>query len=114
MSHRGKAPLSYRNPADTRRLYCACQIKFMSVDGQCAIVGNGNLDSQSFWHSQEANILIDNPQIVADWMDQLRTNQSTHKYGRVDTDGIWRDPTTGEELEKPKNISCFSAMRAVI
>ncbi|TKA56925.1 hypothetical protein B0A53_01326 [Rhodotorula sp. CCFEE 5036] len=91
-----------------------CHIKFMSVDGQCAIVGNGNLDSQSFWHSQEANILIDNPQLVADWMDQLRTNQSTHKYGRVDTDGIWRDPTTGAELEKPKNISCFSAMRAVI
>ncbi|BGP32210.1 hypothetical protein JCM10296v2_003990 [Rhodotorula toruloides] len=91
-----------------------CHIKFMSVDGQCAIVGNGNLDSQSFWHSQEANILIDNPQIVADWMDQLRTNQSTHKYGRVDTDGIWRDPSTGEELEKPKSISCFTAMRAVI
>ncbi|BGP24735.1 hypothetical protein Rt10032_c02g1161 [Rhodotorula toruloides] len=91
-----------------------CHIKFMSVDGQCAIVGNGNLDSQSFWHSQEANILIDNPQIVADWMDQLRANQSTHKYGRVDTDGIWRDPSTGEELEKPKSISCFSAMRAVI
>ncbi|GJN90674.1 hypothetical protein Rhopal_003686-T1 [Rhodotorula paludigena] len=91
-----------------------CHIKFMSVDGQCAIVGNGNLDSQSFWHSQEANILIDNPQIVADWMDQLRTNQSTHKYGRVDTDGIWRDPSTGEELEKPKSIGCFTALRAVI
>ncbi|TNY24646.1 hypothetical protein DMC30DRAFT_345314 [Rhodotorula diobovata] len=91
-----------------------CHIKFMSVDGQCAIVGNGNLDSQSFWHSQEANILVDNPQLVADWMDQLRTNQSTHKYGRVDTDGIWRDPTTGEELEKPKSIGCFTAMRAVI
>ncbi|BGP40302.1 hypothetical protein JCM10449v2_004261 [Rhodotorula kratochvilovae] len=91
-----------------------CHIKFMSVDGQCAIVGNGNLDSQSFWHSQEANILVDNPQLVADWMDQLRTNQSTHKYGRVDTDGIWRDPSTGEELEKPKSIGCFTAMRAVI
>ncbi|GAA6049780.1 hypothetical protein JCM3770_002157 [Rhodotorula araucariae] len=91
-----------------------CHIKFMSVDGQCAIVGNGNLDSQSFWHSQEANILVDNPQLVADWMDQLRTNQSTHQYGRVDTDGIWRDATTGEELEKPKSIGCFTAMRAVI
>ncbi|BGP55664.1 hypothetical protein JCM8202v2_003269 [Rhodotorula sphaerocarpa] len=91
-----------------------CHIKFMSVDGQCAIVGNGNLDSQSFWHSQEANVMVDNPQLVADWMDQLRTNQSTHQYGRVDTDGIWRDSATGEELEKPKAISCFSAMRAVI
>ncbi|GAA6034084.1 hypothetical protein JCM8097_000685 [Rhodosporidiobolus ruineniae] len=91
-----------------------CHIKFLAVDNQCAVVGNGNMDSQSFWHSQEANVLVDSPQIVADWMDQLKTNQSTHKYGRVDTDGIWRDPTTGEELEKPKSISCWSAMRAVI
>ncbi|BGP16314.1 hypothetical protein JCM10213_006470 [Rhodosporidiobolus nylandii] len=91
-----------------------CHIKFLAVDGQCGVVGNGNMDSQSFWHSQEANVLIDNPQIVSDWMDQLRTNQSTHKYGRVDTDGIWRDPTTGEELEKPKSIGCITAMRAVI
>lgn len=65
-------------------------------------------------HSQEANILIDDPQIVSDWMDQLLANQSTYKYGRVDTDGIWRDPTTGEELEKPKNVSCFSAVWAMI
>ncbi|GAA5918081.1 hypothetical protein JCM6882_004984 [Rhodosporidiobolus microsporus] len=91
-----------------------CHIKFLAVDGQCGIVGNGNMDSQSFWHSQEANVMIDSPQIVADWMDQLRTNQSTHRYGRVDTDGIWRDPTTGEELEKPKAIGCITAMRAVI
>ncbi|GAA5820248.1 hypothetical protein JCM11251_005543 [Rhodosporidiobolus azoricus] len=91
-----------------------CHIKFLAVDGQCGIVGNGNMDSQSFWHSQEANVLVDSPQIVSDWMDQLRTNQSTHKYGRVDTDGIWRDPTTGEELEKPKSIGCITAMRAVI
>ncbi|GAA6013836.1 hypothetical protein JCM10207_008208 [Rhodosporidiobolus poonsookiae] len=91
-----------------------CHIKFLAVDSRCGIVGNGNMDSQSFWHSQEANILIDSPQIVGDWMDQLRTNQSTHKFGRVDTDGIWRDPTTGEELEKPKKIGCITALRAVI
>ncbi|GAA5992282.1 hypothetical protein JCM11641_001161 [Rhodosporidiobolus odoratus] len=91
-----------------------CHIKFLAVDGQCGIVGNGNMDSQSFWHSQEANVLIDSPQVVADWMDQLKTNQSTHQYGRVDTDGIWRDPTTGEELEKPKSIGCITALRAVI
>ncbi|GAA5856728.1 hypothetical protein JCM8547_008811 [Rhodosporidiobolus lusitaniae] len=91
-----------------------CHIKFLSVDGQCGIVGNGNMDSQSFWHSQEANVLVDSPQIVSDWMDQLRTNQSTHKYGRVDTDGIWRDPVSGEELESPKKIGCWTAMRAVI
>jgi hypothetical protein len=29
-----------------------CHIKFMSVDGQIAIIGNGNMDSQSWFHSQ--------------------------------------------------------------
>ncbi|GAA6064331.1 hypothetical protein JCM10212_003576 [Sporobolomyces blumeae] len=91
-----------------------CHIKFLAVDGQCAIIGNGNLDSQSFWHSQEANVLIDNRQIVADWMDQLRTNQSTHRYGRVDADGVWRDPKTKEELGKGEDVGCISALRAVI
>jgi len=91
------------------------QIKFLAVDGQCAILGNGNLDSQSFWHSQEANVLVDNPQIVADWMDQLRTNQSTHRYGKVDpVDGIWRDPDTREELDRGEDVGCISALRAVI
>ncbi|GAA6008146.1 hypothetical protein JCM11491_001901 [Sporobolomyces phaffii] len=91
-----------------------CHIKFLAVDGQCAILGNGNLDSQSFWHSQEANVLVDNPQIVADWMDQLRTNQSTHRYGKVEDDGVWRDPQTREELDKGEDVGCISALRAVI
>lgn len=29
-----------------------CHIKFMSIDGQVAIMGNGNMDSQSWFHSQ--------------------------------------------------------------
>ncbi|KAK4056738.1 hypothetical protein OIO90_002290 [Microbotryomycetes sp. JL221] len=98
-----------------------CHVKFMSVDDQCAIVGNGNLlslksvrDTQSFMHSQEANVLIDDPQVVKDWLDQLRTNQSSHKFGRVDTDGIWRDQETGQQLEKPKDVNIFSAMYAMV
>ncbi|SCV72211.1 BQ2448_4905 [Microbotryum intermedium] len=91
-----------------------CHVKFMSVDGIVAIVGNGNGDSQSFMHSQEANIMIDDATIVGDWMDQLETNQTTRKYGKVDTDGIWRDATTGEQLEAPKSVSCFSAIWAMI
>jgi hypothetical protein len=126
----------------------------MSVDGQCAIVGNGNQyvcaswlrsssplplafllprpfsspepnltplpfpftnrDTQSFMHSQEANVLIDSPQIVSDWMDQLATNQSTHRYGKVDTDGIWRDPVSKEPLAAPERVSCFSAVWAMV
>ncbi|SCZ88120.1 BZ3500_MvSof-1268-A1-R1_Chr2-1g04202 [Microbotryum saponariae] len=90
------------------------QVKFMSVDGSVGICGNGNQDSQSFMHSQEANIMIDDATIVGDWMDQLETNQATRKYGKVDTDGIWRDATTGEQLEAPKSVSCFSAIWAMI
>ncbi|CAF0891721.1 unnamed protein product [Adineta ricciae] len=68
-----------------------CHIKFMAIDGQVAIMGNGNMDSQSWFHSQEINTMIDSAQIVKDWMDALYTNQSTHQYGKVDLDGIWRD-----------------------
>ncbi|KAL8281193.1 hypothetical protein RQP46_006551 [Phenoliferia psychrophenolica] len=90
-----------------------CHVKFMSIDHQCAIVGNGNQDTQSWFHSQECNILIDSAQIVLDWEDQLRTNQSTHTYGKVDTDGIWRDPKTKEPLQPPQSISCFTAISAM-
>ncbi len=35
--------------------------------------------------------MIDSPLIVKEWMDALYKNQSTHQYGKVDLDGIWRD-----------------------
>ena len=47
-------------------------------------------------------------------MDQLRTNQSTHHYGRVDDDGVWRHPETKEELDKGEDVGCISALLAVI
>jgi hypothetical protein len=47
-------------------------------------------------------------------MCQLRANQSTEQYGKVDPDGVWRDAKTGEEMEVSSHISCFSAMAAVI
>ncbi|CAF0949175.1 unnamed protein product [Adineta steineri] len=68
-----------------------CHIKFMSIDDQVAIMGNGNMDTQSWFHSQEINAMVDSPVIVKEWMDALYKNQSTHKYGRVDLDGNWRD-----------------------
>lgn len=55
--------------------------------------------------------MIDDKKLVADWMDQLRTNQSSYQYGRVDTDGIWRDQKTGQELDKPIPVSCITAIR---
>lgn len=71
------------------------QIQFMQVDDQVAIQGNGNQDTQSWYHSSEVNVLIDSAQIVRDWMEALRRQQNTELYGRVDADGIWRDKATG-------------------
>ncbi|CAF3542409.1 unnamed protein product [Rotaria socialis] len=63
-----------------------CHIKFMSIDDQVAIMGNGNMDSQSWFHSQEVNVMIDSSAVVKEWMDALYKNQSTHRYGRVTFD----------------------------
>lgn len=68
----------------------------MQVDDQVAIQGNGNQDTQSWYHSAEVNVLIDSAQIVRDWMEALNRQQNTALYGRVDDDGIWRDKATGK------------------
>ncbi|WVF71175.1 hypothetical protein IAT40_005975 [Kwoniella sp. CBS 6097] len=75
-----------------------CHIKFAAYDDEVAIFGNGNQDSQSWFHSQEINVMIDNKQVVAEMMETLLSNQNTLQYGGVDTDGIWRDKE-GHTLE---------------
>jgi len=76
-----------------------CHVKIMIIDDHVGIQGNGNQDSQSWYHSQEANIMIDSPAICKEWADGIRANQNTHIYGRVDDDGIWRDPKDGSVLD---------------
>ncbi|RKP10493.1 hypothetical protein THASP1DRAFT_21813 [Thamnocephalis sphaerospora] len=39
-------------------------VKYMSIDDEFAIVGSGNQDAQSWYHSQEFNILIDDAAIT--------------------------------------------------
>ncbi|OCF31927.1 hypothetical protein I316_06309 [Kwoniella heveanensis BCC8398] len=75
-----------------------CHIKFAAYDDEVAIFGNGNQDSQSWFHSQEINVMIDNKQVVSEMMATLLSNQNTLQYGLVDTDGIWRDKE-GHTLE---------------
>ncbi|WRT66650.1 uncharacterized protein IL334_003609 [Kwoniella shivajii] len=75
-----------------------CHIKFAAYDDQVAIFGNGNQDSQSWFHSQEINVMIDNKQVVSEMMETLLSNQNTLKYGLVDPDGTWRDKE-GHTLE---------------
>lgn len=43
----------------------ASHVKLMSVDGEIAIVGSGNMDSQSWSNSREFNVLIDDATAVA-------------------------------------------------
>ncbi|KAI8949054.1 phospholipase D/nuclease [Xylaria longipes] len=77
----------------------SCHIKLMIVDEHVGIVGNGNQDTQSWYHSQEINLMMDSPEICRSWIDALRRNQNTGIYGAVDNkDGIWRDEQ-GKEVE---------------
>jgi hypothetical protein len=60
-------------------------------------LGNGNLDTQSFYHSQEVNVLIDSSFICKSWLEQINGNQNTLKYGAASSkDGCWHDPETGK------------------
>ncbi|CAG8237011.1 unnamed protein product [Penicillium nalgiovense] len=73
----------------------SCHIKLMIVDEQIAIQGNGNLDTQSFFHSQEVNVLIDSKLVCRAWTELINRNQNTAKYGAASTkDGCWHDPET--------------------
>ncbi|KAJ9640714.1 hypothetical protein H2204_003003 [Knufia peltigerae] len=81
----------------------SCHIKIMLVDGHIAIQGNGNQDTQSWYHSQEINVMCDSALIVGKWMEGLRQNENTHVYGKVEKDGpdsgCWKDPQTGRQAE---------------
>lgn len=74
-----------------------CHIKVMIVDEHIGIQGNGNQDTQSWFHSQEINVMIDSAMVCKGWIDGLRRNQNTHLYGEVGKeDGIWRDEKGAE------------------
>ena len=70
----------------------SCHVKVMIVDEHIGIQGNGNQDTQSWFHSQEINVMFDSAVVCKAWIDGLRRNQNTHLYGEVSKeDGIWRD-----------------------
>lgn len=81
----------------------SCHIKLMIVDEHIAIQGSGNQDTQSWYHSQEVNIMLDSSFVCQKWMEGIRQNQNTHLYGQVEKDGAdagcWKDPATGKQSE---------------
>jgi phosphatidylserine/phosphatidylglycerophosphate/cardiolipin synthase-like enzyme len=81
----------------------SCHIKLMTVDGHIGIQGNGNQDTQSWYHSQEVNVMIDSALVVGKWMEGILQNQNTHLYGKVEKEGqdsgCWKDPRTEEQAK---------------
>ncbi|KAF4993988.1 hypothetical protein FGRMN_6119 [Fusarium graminum] len=69
----------------------SCHIKLLIVDGSVGIQGSGNQDTQSWFHSQEINLMVDSAEICRKWREGIDRNQNTKKFGRVAADGIWRD-----------------------
>ena len=76
----------------------SCHIKLLIADGHIGIQGSGNQDSQSWYHSQEINVLIDSEEVCRNWREGIERNQNTAKYGLAGEDGVWRD-ANGKEAE---------------
>jgi len=66
------------------RIGCHCHAKYMAVDDQIAIFGNGNMDTQSWFHSQEINIMVDSPELCSDWMQLYQRNMHTFNHDPLD------------------------------
>lgn len=77
----------------------SCHVKLMIVDDHIGIIGSGNQDTQSWFHSQEVNVLIDSREVVTQWIEGIDRNQNTAEFGKASQeDGIWRDKD-GKEAE---------------
>jgi phosphatidylserine/phosphatidylglycerophosphate/cardiolipin synthase-like enzyme len=61
-----------------------CHIKFAAYDDEVLIIGNGNQDSQSWFHSQEVNVMVDSKvRILLDAHSRLYDNQGPWRRGRA-------------------------------
>lgn len=69
----------------------SCHIKILIVDNTVGVQGSGNQDTQSWYHSQEINVMVDSREICEKWREGIERNQNTKVFGRVAKDGIWRD-----------------------
>ncbi|KAI1394032.1 uncharacterized protein F4822DRAFT_34309 [Hypoxylon trugodes] len=94
----------------------SCHVKLLIADERVGVVGNGNQDTQSWFHSQEINILLDSEPICRSWIEGLRRNQNTHLYGTVSTeDGVWKD-AKGEGADGATGVDAgrFSWAKGVV
>ena len=76
----------------------SCHIKLLIADGKVGVQGSGNMDTQSWCHSQEINLMVDSEEVCRKWREGIERNQNTALYGRAGQDGLWRDEH-GREAE---------------
>jgi phosphatidylserine/phosphatidylglycerophosphate/cardiolipin synthase-like enzyme len=107
LSEAGRAHLHYfwyvakdqTKPIIQEKKKRSCHIKLMIADEHIGIMGNGNQDTQSWYHSQEINVMLDSEEVCRAWIDGLRRNQNTHLYGQLNKEeGLWRD-ADGKEAD---------------
>lgn len=124
LSPEGKKMLHYfwyvakdqTKPIVQERKKRSCHIKLMIADEHVGVVGNGNQDTQSWFHSQEINVMLDSEEVCRAWIDGLRRNQNTHLYGALDSEsGVWTD-AGGKQAEGAIGIDPgrFSWARGVV
>ena len=69
----------------------SCHIKLLIADEEVAVQGSGNQDTQSWFHSQEVNVMVDSPVVCKAWREGIERNQNTRLYGLAREDGCWYD-----------------------
>jgi phosphatidylserine/phosphatidylglycerophosphate/cardiolipin synthase-like enzyme len=69
----------------------SCHIKLLIVDEKVGIQGSGNQDTQSWYHSQELNVMVESEEVCAKWREGIERNQNTARFGVAAEDGVWRD-----------------------
>ncbi len=87
-----------------------CHVKFMAVDLQVCIMGSGNMDTQSWFHSQETNVMVDSQQAARQWRNIFEQNQNTYQHGRIDGKNLNTLLETGQPL--PPKIKSNGISRA--
>ncbi|KAF2155511.1 IQ calmodulin-binding motif protein [Myriangium duriaei CBS 260.36] len=93
-----------------------CHVKILIADGHVGIQGSGNQDTQSWYHSQEVNVMIDSEAICSKWREGIERNQNTFHYGKgSQEDGVWRDEK-GHQVEgaTPKSAPPISWVKGAI
>jgi len=63
------------------------------------------MDTQSWFHSQEVNVMVDSEFIVNEWMENFAANQNTGKYGLTDEQG---NLVSGKPVPEKKGVGGLS------